>query len=205
MENVMLTRSQARTLEFLKTFWREHGHAPTLAEIAAGIGIRSRGVVHRYLQALESAGEIEILDGRHRGIRLRDAGDAVASELPLLGKIAAGRPIEAIAGQESIELPAYLTGNADCYALRVEGDSMIDIGIHDGDIVIVRPTSVARDGDIVVALIDGHEATLKRLRREGEGRVMLIPENSTMSPMIYDARRVQIQGVLTGQLRSYPR
>ena len=202
----MLTRSQTRTLEFLKSYWRTHGHAPTLAEIAQGIGIRSRGVVHRYLQALEAAGEIEILGGRHRGIRLiEDPDGPTPLQLPLYGKIAAGRPIEAIAGEDRIDLPGYLTGNTSCYALRVEGDSMIDIGIHDGDIVIIRPTRVADDGAIVVALIDGQEATLKRLRRETEGTVTLIPENASMAPMIYDARRVEIQGILTGQLRSYLR
>ncbi len=200
----MLTRSQRRTLAFIQHYVAANEEAPTLAEIAAGIGISSRGVVHRYLQALEEAGEIEILGGRHRGIRLPEQTMVDESPgLPLLGKIAAGQPIEALANQENLDIGSYLTGNAACYALRVEGESMIDMGIHDGDIVIIRSSQTARDGDVVVALIDGHEATLKRFRREAEGTVTLIAENATIAPMIYDARRVEIQGILTGQLRRY--
>ncbi len=200
----MLTRSQRRTLTYIQQYIADNNEAPTLAEIAAGTGIRSRGVVHRYIQALEQAGEIEIMEGRHRGIRLPATALAEESgQLPLMGKIAAGRPIEALADQESLDLAAYLTGNATCYALRVEGDSMIDMGIRDGDIVIIRPAQTARDGEVVVALVDGHEATLKRFRRDSEGTITLIAENASIAPMIYDARRVEIQGILTGQMRRY--
>lgn len=124
------------------------------------------------------------------------------SRIPLLGRIAAGQPIEAIEDANYLDLAAFFIG-PDRYALRVTGDSMIDVGILDGDTVILRKQDTARSGDIVVALIDGQEATLKRLGRIQNGVVELIPENSAMQPMRYDAIRVSFQGILVGQLRSY--
>ncbi len=198
----MLTRAQQRTLDFIRRHCLTHGHAPSLAEIALGIGIRSRGVVHRHVQALAEAGAITLLPGRKRGIRLAEEVASSAYTLPLLGRIAAGQPIEAIPGQDSLDLAAFLLG-PDRFALQVRGDSMIEAGILDGDTVIIRGNAEARDGDIVVALIDGQEATLKRLKRRKDGNVMLVAANAAIAPMIYSADRVSIQGIVVGQLRTY--
>ena len=196
----MLTRQQQNTLDFIDSFIETQGHSPTLTEIAAGIGIQSKGVVHRYLQALVGEGVIRIHNGRHRGIELISRHDSL--ELPLLGRIAAGLPIEAIADQTRLDLGEMFIGEGR-FALRVTGDSMIDAGILDGDTVIIRSSSTAQEGEIVVALIDGEEATLKRLSYQADGSITLIPENTTMRPMHYPPARISIQGVLVGQMRTY--
>lgn len=177
------------------------GDAPSLAEIAAGTGIRSRAAAHRHVQALAEAGYIELVPGRKRGIRL--VGEVAESllELPLAGRIAAGRPIEAIPGRDTLNLADFFLG-PDRFALQVRGDSMVGAGILDGDTVVVKRTAVARDGDIVVALIDGDEATLKGIRH-GRDTVTLIPENPEMEPVTYRNDRIAIQGVVVGQMRSY--
>lgn len=200
----MLTPRQQDTLGFIRDYLARHGYAPLLSEIALGIGIRSKGVVHRYLQELNEEGLIEIIAGKHRGIRLIDSGHLHHGEktLPLLGRIAAGQPIEAIPGHDRIDLAEFFIGE-NRFVLKVQGESMIEAGILDGDMVVVEQCSHANNGDIVVALIDGEEATLKTLRHHGDGSVMLIPANSQMPPMIYPAERVSIQGVVVGQLRSY--
>jgi len=130
------------------------------------------------------------------------ANNSEQFKIPLLGTIAAGVPIEAIPDQQHLDLSVFLVG-PDRYALRVTGESMIDAGILDGDTVILRKTSVARTGDIVVALIDNQEATLKRLGKTEDGLTELIPENSGIPTMLYSSKRISIQGVLVGQLRSY--
>ena len=197
----MLSKRQQETLAFIRSHILRRGEAPSLAEIAAGTGIRSRAAAHRHVQALADAGCIELVPGRKRGIRLtEDTGEGLL-ELPLAGRIAAGRPIEAIPGRDTLNLADFFLG-PDRFALQVRGDSMMAAGILDGDTVVVQQTSTARDGDIVVALIDGDEATLKRLRF-GKDTVMLIPENPNLRPMIYKAERVSIQGVVVGQMRSY--
>lgn len=196
----MLSERQQDTYRFIRDYIARHGRAPLLQEIAAGLGISSRGVVHRYVQALEEAGVIELLPGRHRGIRLRDA--ETENTLPLLGRIAAGRPIEAIAGQDEINLADFFLGD-NRFVLQVRGDSMIEAGILDGDMVVVERCEQAADGDIVVALIDREEATLKRLQKNSDGSITLHPANSAMKPMRYSAERVTIQGRLVGQMRRY--
>jgi repressor LexA len=198
----MLTPLETRVLSFIQDFIRHHGAGPTLSEIAAGLGLQSRGTVHRYVQALVDKGRIEHRPGSKRGLRLAAPEVATALTLPLLGRIAAGRPIEAIPGEDEINLSDFLLG-PDRYALRVFGDSMIGVGILDGDTVVVEHCDTARDGAIVVALIDDQEVTLKRLRRRNDGGVMLVAENPAMPPMIYAAERVRIQGVVVAQLRSY--
>lgn len=200
----MLTNLENRLLAFIRDFIRRHGAGPTLSEIAAGLGLQSRGTVHRYVRSLVDKGLLEHRPGSKRGLRLveGEAGPAHAPTLPLLGRIAAGRPIEAIPGEDEINLSDFLMG-PNRYALRVFGDSMIGAGILDGDTVVVEHRDSARDGEIVVALIDDQEATLKRLRRRSDGSVMLIAENPAMPPMIYSAERVRIQGVVVAQLRSY--
>ena len=205
METSTLTDNQRRALDFIQGYIASHGVAPKLQEIATGMGISSRGVAHRYVQALVDAGFIAIDAGRHRGIRLLASGADPhyhADSLPLLGNIAAGRPIEAIPGEDEISLGDFFGRNN--FAIRVQGDSMIDAGILDGDIVVIEFRETANDGDIVVALIDECEATLKRFQRSRGGRyIRLIPANATMEPMVYEADRVRIQGILIGQLRRY--
>jgi repressor LexA len=198
----MLTPTQDRTLNFIRRYLNRRGYAPSLSEIAEGIGITSKGTAHRHVQALANAGRIRLIAGRKRGIELVDEEQASKTSLPLLGAIAAGRPIEAIAGQDRLELADYLLG-PNRYALQVKGDSMIDAGILDGDLVIVERCDTADDGAIVVALIDDEEATLKRLKRLKSGRIKLIAENPGMPPLTYAAKRVRIQGELVCQLRRY--
>lgn len=199
----MLTLSQRKTHSFIKTYFKKHGHAPTAAEIAEGIGIKSRGVVHRYLKALVKAGHIALTPNRHRNIRLLSSIQNVfsgSSTLPLVGTIAAGAPIEAIPQQESIDVASIFLG-ANRYALKVKGDSMIDEGILDGDVVICEQQDTANDGQIVVALIDQAEATLKRLKRNTDNTITLHPANARLKPMVYPADRITIQGIYLGLLR----
>ncbi len=196
---VMLSPRERDTYEFIRHFLGRHGHAPLLTEIATGLGIRSKGTVHRYVQAIARAGLIELLPGRHRGIRLCPTPDAT---LPLLGRIAAGRPIEAIPDTDRIDLSEFFMG-PNRFVLRVQGDSMVEAGILDGDMVIVEQRSHADNGDIIVALIDNEEATLKRLRHNRDGSITLLPANAALAPITYHAGRIRIQGVVVGQLRSY--
>jgi repressor LexA len=198
----MLTPTQDRVLAFIRRYLKRRGYAPSLIEIAEGIGISSKGTAHRHVQALAEAGAIRLIAGRKRGIELAEAEQGSKLSLPLLGAIAAGRPIEAIAGQDRLDLANYLLGD-NRYALQVKGDSMIGIGILDGDMVIIESCDSAEDNAIVVALIDDEEATLKRLKRLKSGRIKLIAENPDIPPMIYAPKRVRIQGVLVCQLRRY--
>lgn len=197
----MLTPRQLQTLNFIRHYIASHQYAPSLTEIAHGIGIRSKGVAHRYVQALAAAGCLILHPGRRRGLELVEENKADMLSIPLMGRIAAGQPIEAISGQEMLNLGELL--GADRYALLVTGDSMIEAGIQDGDTVIVEHRVRADDGEIVVALIDGEEATLKRLKTRQDGSVMLIAENPEMLPLIYAAERVVIQGVVVSLLRCY--
>lgn len=196
----MLTLSQKKTLNFITDFINRHDYAPTAAEIAAGIGIKSRGVVHRYLRVLESTGFIKLTPKRHRNIHLLDRNQTLPSILPLVGEIAAGQPIEAIAQHEAIDVMNIFLGE-NRFALRVKGDSMIDEGIYDEDIIVCEQTDLAENGQIVVALIDGQEATLKRLQRNLNETITLHPANQGLKPMTYPAERIQIQGLYVGLLR----
>lgn len=201
----MLTGRQQTTYQFIRNFYLRNGFAPKLTEIASGIGISSKGVVHRYLKAIADEGLIELLPGRHRGILLaKECQESLAEEqtLPLMGKIAAGQPIEAIPNHETINLADFIMG-PDRFVLKVQGDSMIDAGILDGDMVIIKQQNHAKNGDIVVALVDRDEATLKYLQQKKDGTVTLLPANQTMQPMNYLSERIQIQGVAVGQMRSY--
>ena len=196
-----LTRRQQEILDRLRALDAAGAPAPTLDELCAKLGMRSRGSLHRHIQALVAAELVEPLRGQHRGIRLLTQS-APDDRLPLLGRIAAGRPIEAIAEPEPIEVPAQLRTSRPCYVLRVAGDSLCEAGILDGDYVVIEQRDHARNGEIVVALIRGEEATLKRIQ-QAPGRVLLHPENRAMQVMEYRPDEVQIQGVLVGQMRSY--
>jgi repressor LexA len=205
-EEPMLTSLEDRMLGFIRSHLADHGHAPTLTEIGAALGLRSKGTVHRYVQSLIDKGRLEQPQRGWRSLQLparRPAARGATRTLPLLGRIAAGKPIEAIPGQDEIAVDELFQGRGKRFALEVRGDSMIEAGILDGDLVIVESRDSADDGAIVVALIDEEEATLKRLKRRRNGEIELIPANRTMALMIYAADRVRIQGVLVGQMRRY--
>jgi len=199
-----LTDRQQQTYDFVRGYLARHGVAPKLREIADHLGISSRGTVHRYLGALAEAGMIEVEPDRARGITLVNVDDATTRRftLPLVGRIAAGQPIEAIPDQDEIDLSEFFI-RPDRFVLKVAGDSMIEDGILDGDMVVVEQASTARDGEIVVALIDREEATLKHLKRNSDGSITLVPANRNLSPMRYAASRIQIQGIVVGQFRAY--
>jgi len=197
----MLTRLEERVLQFITHCIAQTGHGPTLAEIGRALGIRSKGTVHRYVQSLADKGHLRRTGRGWRGIRLAGEYDRRLTILPLAGRIAAGRPIEAIPEQQEVNFSDLLLG-PDRFVLRASGNSMVEAGILDGDLVIVRRTDTAENGDIVVALVDNDEATLKRLRKHG-GRIELIPANRHLASMIYPVDRVRIQGVVVGQVRLY--
>ena len=198
----MPTDRGRQVYEFICAYLTRHGFPPKLREIGEHLGIASRGTVHRYLRDLESEGLLEIEPDQSRGIRLAGTATGPVLSLPLLGRIAAGRPIEAIEGQDEIDLSEFFIA-PNRFVLRVSGDSMIEDGILDGDAVVVEKRDSAENGQIVVALIDGLEATLKRLQKNRDGSVTLKPANSRLAPMRYAGARVRVQGVVVGQFRSY--
>ena len=198
----MLTHSQQRTLDYIQAYILRNGHAPTYPEIAEGIGIQSQGTAHRYVKALLEMGYLLNEEGSHRGLRLPDSEMEQGMLIPLLGKIAAGQPIEAITGHDAINLNQMFGGD-NRYALKVDGESMVELGILDGDTVVIESCNTASKDSVVVALIDSYEVTLKIYRPLSHDRIKLIPANSSMEPMVYPADRVQIQGVLVGTLRTY--
>ena len=198
----MLTTQESNALAFIRQYLAQHGYAPKFKEIGLAIGVNSQGTVHRYVQSLEEKGYIERAKGNARGMNLVELPLVSPPTIPLVGKIAAGLPIEVIEDQQELNLAEMFMG-PELVALRVSGDSMMDAGILDNDYVIIKKQPVARDGDIVVAMIDRVEATLKRFKRKSESEVALIPENADMETMIYAADRVNIHGVLVGQMRSY--
>jgi repressor LexA len=197
----MPTDREREVYDFVRAYTRRHGVAPKLKEIAAHLGITSRGVVHRYLRSLEEAGLIVIEPDVARGIRMA-AKSTRRVTLPVLGRIAAGLPIEAIPDETEIDLSEFFMG-PNRFVLRVAGESMIEAGILNDDMVIVESRATARNGEIVVALIDREEATLKYFQRNADGSITLRPANRTMAPLRFAAERVTVQGVVVGQMRSY--
>lgn len=196
-----LTRRAREVHRFLADNAGRFPHPPTLDELARAMGMRSRGSLHKHVQALVDAGLLEPLDGRRRGLRMAEP-HSLGDGVPFLGYVAAGRPIEALENPGSVDVPAALRPSGACYVLQVRGDSMIGEGILDGDRVVVEAREHARDGELVVALVDGAEATLKRIARRG-GQVVLHPSNPALAPMAYEASRVQVRGVVRGLLRAY--
>ena len=198
----MLTTQEHNTLQFIRHYLAQYGYAPKFREIGLAIGVNSQGTVHRYVQSLEVKGYIDREKGNARGMSLVELPLVSPPTIPLVGKIAAGLPIEAIEDIQELNLAEMFMG-PELFALRVSGDSMMDVGILDNDYVIIKKQSVANDGDIVVAMIDKVEATLKRFKRTSQWEVALIPENADMETMVYAAERVNIHGILVGQMRSY--
>lgn len=226
----MLTAKQHELIRFIQQRLEETGISPSFEEMKEALDLKSKSGVHRLISALEERGFIRRLPNRARALEvLKQPGDATPAareargdnvvdlrrpapaqpspandvvEIPLHGRIAAGVPIEALEGQNSLPVPAALLGPGEHYALEVSGDSMIEAGIFDGDFALVRRTDVARDGEIVVALVRNEEATLKYLRREN-GMIRLDPANGVYEPQIYRPDEVQVQGKLSGLLRRY--
>jgi len=201
-----LTGRQKQILEFIREFRGENGISPTHLEIRERFGFSSYGTVYKHLKLLENKGFLTRDANQKRGIELVDRSDEEADarvvDLPFFGKIAAGRPIEAIAGNESLGVPSHLLGRSgEHYVLRVSGDSMIDEGIFDGDYVVVQLREEAESGEMVVALV-GDEATLKHFFPEGE-RVRLQPANPSMDPIYVPAKDVKIQGIVVGLMRKF--
>ncbi len=195
-----LTKRQKEILDFIRTYRAENGISPTQREIRETFRLSSFGTVQKHLKRLEEKGALSREWNRSRGIAPKDDP---SRGVPLLGQVAAGRPIEPFPNEESIEVPAALLGKGEHFVLRVRGESMIEAGILDGDYVVVARRSKADSGQTVVALVRG-EATLKRYYSEG-AKVRLQPANASMRPLTFDARDVTIQGVVTGLIRDYAR
>ena len=202
MGDPALTRMQRAVLDRLREWRCERPQPPTLEELCRSMGLKSRGSLHKHVAELIRADLVEPMSRRRRGVRLTDRALEGDGALPLLGTVAAGRPIEALEVPESLQVPQALRGRGECFVLRVKGDSMVDAGILDGDWVVVESRSSARNGEMVVALIDGEEVTLKRID-QAPGRCTLLPANPACAPLRYSPERVQIQGVVVGQMRRY--
>jgi repressor LexA len=195
-----LTKRQKEILDFIRSYRGKHGISPTQREIREAFQLSSFGTVQKHLKRLEEKGALSREWNRSRGIAPTDEHSA-ARGVPLLGQVAAGRPIEPFPQEESIEVPASLLGKGEHFVLRVRGESMLDDGILDGDFVVVARREKAEIGQTVIALVRG-EATLKRYYMDGH-RVRLQPANAAMKPLTFDARDVTIQGVVTGLIRDY--
>lgn len=193
----MLTPKQLQVLNMIRVYYTKNGNSPTIAEIADFLGIKSRGIAHRHVKNLEKAGCIRLLPQRWRNIEL----SLPDNELPIVGKIAAGLPIDAIEDKETVNLADWFLGPGR-YALKVVGDSMIDEGILDGDIIVCQTAVSARIGQIVVALIDQTQATLKRIDYPDSEHICLIPSNHNHQKQVYHASRITIQGIFIGLLRT---
>jgi repressor LexA len=200
------TQRQKEILEYIERFIERHGYEPSYAQIARHFGVSSKATIAKHIAALERRG---LLSRHHEdgafglAVTVKETPADGICELPLLGKVAAGAPIEAVAHAEPILVPRFLLGRVrpeQVYALRVVGDSMIDEHICNGDIALIENRTVARDGEIVVALVDGQRATLKRLYRYGQ-EIELRPANSQLAPIRLHASQVSVQGIFRGLLR----
>ena len=223
----MLTKKQKDLLLFIHEKMSEDDIPPSFEEMKDALGLKSKSGIHRLISALVERGYIERLPHRARALEIKKLPDGMRSantnlsssdmiksdvtnntvssldEIPLYGRIAAGTPIEAIRDEEQfLQMPSGFLGSGEHYALTVDGDSMINAGIHDHDTVIIKRCDTANNGEIIVALVDDLEVTLKRLRRAGN-KIVLEPENEAHEPRILDPDRVKIQGKLVSLLRTY--
>jgi repressor LexA len=209
-----LTRRQKEVLDFLADFIETHRYSPSYEEMAEGLKLNSLATIHKHISSLESKGYLRRAFNQSRSLEIApryaaelekqraSAAPPPSLSVPLLGRIAAGAPVEAVANPETLEFKDF-AGDADTYALQVRGESMIEDHICNGDFVLIQRTGTVRDGDIVVALVDGMETTLKRFYKEPEGMVRLQPANAAMDPILVPAASLQIQGKLLAVLRKY--
>ncbi|ADV82611.1 transcriptional repressor LexA [Terriglobus saanensis] len=198
-----ITRRQKEVIDFLTGFTQKNGYSPSYEEIAQGLGLNSLATVHKHVTNLQNKGLLQRAHNRSRSIDVLAPRTSrrMSDRLPLMGRIAAGKPVEAIENAESISL-SEIIGNREVFALEVRGDSMRDEHIVNGDYVLVERTATARQGEIIVALVDGCDATLKRFYREGN-MIRLQPSNAEMAPIYAPAENVVIQGKVLGMLRKY--
>jgi repressor LexA len=205
-----LTRRQKEVMDFLSSFIQKHGYSPSYDEIATGLNLASLATVHKHIQALEAK---QYLRRSYNHSRSLEIGERYLAEekarrtptmesVPLMGRIAAGSPVEAIPDPETLHFSDFV-GNESTFALQVRGDSMIDDHICSGDFVLVEKTDSVKNGEIVVALVDGSEATLKRYYADSDGRVRLQPANASMAPIYVDPSSLQIQGRVLAVMRKY--
>ncbi|MEO2157767.1 MAG: transcriptional repressor LexA, partial [bacterium] len=200
-----LTKRQKEILSHIQGFIDKNGYAPSFEEMAEAFGLSSVATVHEHISNLERKGYIRKTYNESRSIELVQKKEALgAVEIPLLGLVPAGIPTEAIAQKETITVPHYMVmSETKTFALKVEGQSMIEEQISDGDYVVVHAQSTSLDGQTVIALIDGDSATVKKFYREADGRIRLQPANPAMEPIIEEAENVQIQGIVVGVIRKY--
>ncbi len=200
---VALTRRQRQILDFIRDFVANEGYSPSLEEIGAPFRLSSVATVHKHVQHLVDKGQLRKAWNRARSVEPVEPAESGLVDLPLAGVVAAGTPIEAIEGDETVAVPREMAGRrGETYVLRVRGDSMIGEQIRDGDYVVVERRPEARDGQTVVALIEGRDATLKKFYRRGSS-VRLVPANPSMQPIELPAEDVQLRGVVRGLLRRY--
>jgi len=198
-----LTKRQKQLLDYVDQYINEHGYAPTLQEVGSYFGLSSLATVHKHLRNLETKGYIKRKHNHSRALEVparRKRGGA--QELPLYGQVAAGAPIEAIEGQDTINVPEDFIRRDNTYCLRVRGESMVEEGIRDGDYIIVEGRDSATNGETVVALLN-NEATVKKFYREQDGRIRLQPANAAMLPIFASEGDVQVRGVVVGLMRRY--
>ncbi len=206
-----LTPRQKQVLDFISDYIADNHYNPSYEEIAQGLNLSSLATVHKHVQALEERKYLRRTFNHSRSLevspqyleqRRQERGSTAGLDVPLVGRIAAGAPVEAVAGQETLAFQDFL-GRGNTFALEVRGDSMIDDHICSGDYILVEKTAEAKDGEIVVALVNGMETTLKRFYREPGGRIRLQPANSAMEPIFVEPENLQIQGRLISVLRKY--
>lgn len=206
-----LTKRQKEVLDYIADFIDEHGYSPSYDELALGLNLASLATVHKHIEGLEARNYLKRGFNQSRSIevaakylseRRKSKQPGRPAQVPLVGRIAAGKPVEAVAGQDTLHFADFL-GRGETYGLQVSGESMIEDHICPGDFILVERTQDAGNGEIVVALLDGSETTLKRFYREPDGRIRLQPSNSSMQPIFAEPENLQIQGRVLAVLRKY--
>ena len=198
-----LTKRQKHILDYVESFIETYGYSPSFEEIAAAFGYSSLATVHEHLSNLEKKGYLRKNYNKSRSLELVPAEGTLAIDLPLLASVAAGLPIEAVEENETLAVPHDMLRQGSNFVLRVKGSSMVDEQIRDGDYIVVNSRQTAENGEMVVALVGGDSATVKKYYREPRGRIRLQPANPTMQPIFADPQDVQIQGVVVGVMRRY--
>ena len=199
-----LTKKQRQILDYVESFVESYGYSPSYEEIAQAFNYSSLATVHEHLTNLEQKGFLRKNYNKSRSLEVvRTDPNTLAIELQLMGTVAAGLPLEVFPEQETIAVPHDMVRRGNNYVLRVKGDSMIDEQIRDGDYIVVNSRQTAENGEMIVALVDGEAATVKKFYREPGGRVRLQPANESMQPMYYPAERVAVQGIVVGVIRKY--